>query len=304
MLLVSAAVVACLGVVQVCAIYTPKPYTPPPPPQPAASCSDIYISTTGTCSLGSRLATDVDVSLCMADICAAMDVWSKAAYANPSMMIVGAGYDATCGPLTKDGDLGDAVCVSSSHPTPQPYTPPPPAGNCSGIDIQPALHENSTCDAGSRLATEEDVSLCMHAICPLLGTWGVASYAVPNMVILGKGHEATCDITTASERPGEMVCVSSSAPPPTPQPAGDCSGIYIGTASTYHLGSRLATAEEVSLCMHTICALMDRWGMSGYAVPNMVVAGSGFQFPNCGVETYTGTPWHMVFMSSVSGHTK
>ena len=52
-----------------------------------------------------------------------MDVWSKAKYADPDMMVVGAGINATCGPQPKDGGLFSLICVSSSMHAAKPDTP-------------------------------------------------------------------------------------------------------------------------------------------------------------------------------------
>ena len=218
MLLVSAAVVACLGVVQVCAIYpspTPTSHTHLLTSQPAGNCSGIYISQRGDCHAGSRLATNKEVSSCLPVICDTMDVWSKAAYANTSMMIVGSGYDATCGPLTKAGDLEDTVCAWSSVPTPKPTPPTPtpmptPAGNCSETLY---ISQRGDCPyAGSRLATNKEVSSCLPVICDMLPTWSKAAYADTSMMIVGSGYNATCGPLTKDGYLGDAVCASSSVP--------------------------------------------------------------------------------------------
>ena len=94
----------------------------------ATDCTAIVISTTGNCINGAVLASDAVITECLTSICATMDVWSKAGYANTAKMVVGTGYDATCGPLDKDGDLGDAICAPAGGPTPPPFGPTPPPG--------------------------------------------------------------------------------------------------------------------------------------------------------------------------------
>ena len=280
-------------------LFTPRPHLNHThlPSQPAVSCSDIYISTTGGCSLGSRLATDVDVSSCLPVICYTIDVWSKAAYGNASMMIVGTGYDATCGPLTKDGDLGDAVCVSSSVPTPKPKptpkptpstpTPTPqPAWNCSDIYITTM----GGCSFGSRLASLEHVSSCLPVICATMDVWEKAAYADTSMMIVGSGYNATCGPLRKDGELFHAVCVSPSVPTPkptpstptpTPQPAGNCSDIIISTNDVCYAGMRFASPEEVSSCMAPICAAIDVYAKAAYADTSMMIVGSGYD-ATCG----------------------
>ena len=77
-----------------------------------------------------REATASDVTMCLSAVCSSpishLGIWDKVRYADPKMMVVGSGYNTTCGPLPKDGDLLEVLCVSTYVPTPwpEPYATP------------------------------------------------------------------------------------------------------------------------------------------------------------------------------------
>ena len=76
---------------------------PTPTPTPTTLCSRIYVnsSSAATCDAGWE-ASSADVHSCMDTICPMMEVWSKAKYADPDMMVVGPAYNSTCGLLPKE----------------------------------------------------------------------------------------------------------------------------------------------------------------------------------------------------------
>ena len=206
-----------------CVSGTPKP-TPAPGPTPKPTptpkvCSRIYIngSSAATCDAGWEASSE-DVHSCLRTICRMMEPWSKAKYADPDMMVVGNGYDATCGPQPKDGGLGDSICVSSvpiPPPTPTPLPTPTPKV-CSRIYINGS--SAATCNAGWE-ASSEDVHSCMDTICNMMEIWAKAKYADPDMMVVGAGYDATCGPLPKSGDVGDSICVSSSmhaAKPDTP----------------------------------------------------------------------------------------
>ena len=100
--------------------YVPCVRTMPCCLQPPALLSPSH---TDECVTGMELASAEYVSQCLATICAAMNHWGKVQYADPSMMLTGPGYNATCGPLSKEGTIGSMLCValpSTAQPTAQP----------------------------------------------------------------------------------------------------------------------------------------------------------------------------------------
>ena len=293
---------------------TPKPS---PTPEPTTKdCSRIYVnsSSAATCDAGWEASSE-DVQLCLRTICPMMDVWAKAKYADPDMMVVGTGYDATCGPLPKDGGLGDSICVSSVPlpPTPKPTPTPTPAPaptplptpttapivNCYNISVQ----DGTACASGTRLLELNEVSECMTSICNWISDWSIVGYAVPGSAVVGGGYIPGCGTNTYSGVPGQMLCVSGTPKPtpapaptpkptptplPTPGPTTFCSRIYVNSSSaaTCDAGWE-ASSEDVHSCMDTICYMMDVWAKAKYADPDMMVVGTGYD-ATCGPQPKDG----------------
>ena len=224
----------------------------------AATCSDIIVSP-GGCESGTELASTEQVVACMPSLCAKFDTWGKASYADPNMMMVGYGYNATCGPMARAGDTGYALCVRTAPP-------PAPTNNCSQFTIS-----TSGCMTGMVLADAGFVDQCMPNICKAMDVWAQAKYAVPKMMVLGSGYEATCGARPTDSETGDAICMKSK---------NNCSrGVVVSTGGCGS-GSEIASADFVEECTAEVCKAMDVWAKAKYADPKMMVVGSGYDL--CG----------------------
>ena len=167
------------------------------------------------------------------------------------------------------------------------------AFNCSDISLR-----FDDCDDNATAAYEWEVEQCMSSVplCFYAAEYGSLRYASDDRVLASR-------VGDCSVQPGDptktylTICAFrgiTARPQPGPPDTGNCSGMHISNSSISSAadkcdsGSQLATSEEVSSCLHTLCTdWLPAFGQAGYADPDMMVVGSGYT-GTCGVLARQG----------------
>ena len=131
---------------------------------------------TTVCPNGYELASLEYVDQCLPDICNKLPKYIFAKFADPHLMLVGSGFNTTCGPTQYSAPINALVCTPSNN-------------TCAQLFV--AANEK-TCPFGTLLAPADTVESCTAQLCEGLEVNSAYHYADSTKMVVGRALNPSC----------------------------------------------------------------------------------------------------------------